>query len=319
MPPWPIRPGSRRGLRSRRQDHVGPRTRVAGPAASSRPCSASTAWRWKPGPRGAARCVSRVRRPVRSPSSRRAVLARELREQSCAPSPGSDCDRRLAHLPSMPPPARDGSTRRRSWRIAGDRVQAAAVCRSVLRVASALALGRRPSAAPPSALSGDGAAGQLRFREGRRLCRGRRRSSSDHDAPDDALRRARGASKSLSKSEFAHHGSLTLDHPSRSTRLRPSCRTGRSRPWRPAPWPRCTIAICASSTSRRRTGPIAAMSSRSILAARSDMLLEEQVAQRLRGALEGIGSLSFRRCAAASGSPPGSSLRQILEGEHQGA
>src|SRR5262249_22771370 len=40
---------------------------------------------------------------------------------------------------------------------------------------------------------------------------------------------------------------------------------------------RLTSSACASSTSRRRTGPIAAMSSCSILAAREDMLVKKKL------------------------------------------
>src|SRR5690606_6396682 len=41
-------------------------------------------------------------------------------------------------------------------------------------------------------------------------------------------------------------------------------------------WAILTISICASSTSRSRTGPIASISSRRILAARSDMLVKKR-------------------------------------------
>src|SRR5579859_211035 len=42
----------------------------------------------------------------------------------------------------------------------------------------------------------------------------------------------------------------------------------------------CTMAICACSTSRRRTGPMVSMSSRMILAARS-LMLEKNMSRRL--------------------------------------
>src|SRR6185503_12949165 len=42
----------------------------------------------------------------------------------------------------------------------------------------------------------------------------------------------------------------------------------------------CTMAIWACSTSRRRTGPMLSMSSRMILAARSDMLVKN-ISRRL--------------------------------------
>ena len=75
--------------------------------------------------------------------------------------------------------------------------------------------------------------------------------------------------------------------------------------------------ICASSTSRSRTGPIASMSSRSILAARVDMLEKKNCAHRVGGALERERRACPCRRGASASAPSRIELDQVLEGEHQ--
>ena len=79
-----------------------------------------------------------------------------------------------------------------------------------------------------------------------------------------------------------------------------------------------TMRICASSTSLRRTGPMASMSSRRILPARS-LMLEKKTSRNVSvDALERQRQLVLLDMAQQRLDRTGIELAQILEGEHQG-
>ena len=80
---------------------------------------------------------------------------------------------------------------------------------------------------------------------------------------------------------------------------------------------RLTSSTCASSTSRSRTGPIACMSSTSILAARVDMLLRKNWRTASVAPLSATPSLSLSMWRISVCAEPASSLHQVVEGEHQ--
>src|SRR4249919_1104268 len=76
---------------------------------------------------------------------------------------------------------------------------------------------------------------------------------------------------------------------------------------------RLTSSTCASSTSRSRTGPIACMSSTSILAARVDMLPRKNCRTVSVAPLSAMPSLSLSTLRSSVGVEP----HQVVEGEHQ--